>query len=206
VRASAVIDITPELENYTILSYVYSNTNGDVQKLIAALPATTPGCLFCGAAVGQLAAQGSSFYDFRQDVADPTTKLTQAQIINTTTWNASDTLTIKNIASYAQLKNDLKTALFGTNFATPAIPLLGLPSFNYNFANSTPAPGEDTAHESTITEEFRLQGRTQDDRLTWQTGIYLEVARPLSTVGSQSPTVINCTNSALSNARIFWAF
>ena len=206
VRASAVIDITPELENYTILSYVYSSTNGDVQKLIAALPATTPGCLFCGAAVGQLAAQGSSFYDFRQDVADPTTKLTQAQIINTTTWNVSDTLTIKNIASYAQLKNDLKTALFGTNFATPAIPLLGLPSFNYNFANSTPAPGEDTAHESTITEEFRLQGRTQDDRLTWQTGIYLEVARPLSTVGSQSPTVINCTNSAAFQCTDIWGF
>jgi len=205
LRASAVVNITPDLENYTIASFVDSNTNGDVQKMIASLPATTPGCLFCGAAVAQLAAQGADFYDFRQDVANPYTKLTQWQIINTTTWNESDTLTVKNIASYAELKNDLKTALFGTNFATPAIPGF-LPSFNYNFANSTPAPGDDTAHESTLTEELRLEGHTQDDRLNWQTGLYMEIARPLSTVGSQSPTVINCTNSATFQCTDIWGF
>jgi len=205
VRASAVVDITPNLENYTIASYVNSDTNGDVQKLIASKPPSASCPFFCGAAVGQLAAQGSGFYDFQQDVANPNTKLTQWQVINITTWNASDTLTFKNIASYAQLKNDLKTALFGTNFASPAIPGF-LPSFNYNFANSTPAPGEDTVHEATITEEFRLQGHTQDDRLTWQTGIYFEVARPLGTVGSQSPTAINCTDSATFQCTDIWGF
>jgi iron complex outermembrane receptor protein len=166
LRASVVADLTPDLENYTIASFSRSDTNGSVQKLIAAAP-TGLGNF----ALGQLAAQAANhegFYDLRQDLTNPYSKLTQWQIINTTTWNATDTLTVKNIASYAQMKDSLQSALFGTNFASPPIAALGLPSFNFGFANIVPAPGVPTAHESTITEEFRLQGRTNDDR--WNAG------------------------------------
>ena len=38
-RASLVVDITPDLENYTILSNMDSDTNGDLQKLVGCNPA-----------------------------------------------------------------------------------------------------------------------------------------------------------------------
>ncbi len=194
VRASIVADLTPDLENYTIGSFSYSNTHGSVQKLFTAAPSGLGNF-----AVAQLAAQAANhdgFYDLRQDLTDPYSKLKQWQIINTTTWNATDTLTVKNIASYAQIEDTLQSALFGTNFSSPPIPPLGLPSFNFGFASIVPAPGLPTAHESTITEELRLEGRTADERLTWQTGIYMEVSRPLGSAGSQSPVAISCTNSS----------
>jgi iron complex outermembrane recepter protein len=191
VRGSVVVDILPDLENYTIASYSNSDTNGNPQKLIAAVPNGL------GAfAVAQLATQGSGFYDFQQDLSDAYSKLTQWQVINTTTWHATDTLTVKNIASYAQLDDKLNSAIFGTAFQSPPIPPLGLPSYRFVFSNSKPYPGHSTAKESTTTEELQVQGRTPNDFLTWQGGAYLEYAAPLDLVGSQSPVAINCANSA----------
>ena len=193
VRASVVVDVTPDVENYTIASYSNSNTHGDVQKTIVAVPAALGG--FAVAQLADQAAKGEGFYDFRQDISNPLSKLTQWQVINTTTWRASDTLTLKNIASYARLDDKLKSALFGTAFQTPPIAPLGLPSFRLPFSNSVPYPGHSTAKESTTTEELQLQGRTNNDSLVWQTGAYLEYSKPLDLVGSQSPVLASCTNS-----------
>src|SRR3984893_2828488 len=135
MRASIVADLMPDLENYTIASYSRSNTHGDVQKLIAAVPSSLGRF-----ALGQLADQAAhheGFYDLRQDVVEPYSKLTQWQVINTTAWHATDALTVRNIASYAQLDDKLKTALFGTAFASPPIPPLGLPSYLLGCSDST---------------------------------------------------------------------
>ena len=192
VRASMVADILPNLENYMIASYSNSDTNGDVQKTIAAVP-TGLGNF----ALAQLADQATKgFYDLRQDLTDPYSKLTQWQVINTTTWRTTDTLTIKNTASYAQLKDNLNSAIFGTAFATPPVPALGLPSYRLGFSESKPYPGHETADESTTTEEIQLQGSTSNDGVVWQGGAYLEYSHPLDIVGSQSPVVISCANSA----------
>ncbi|HEX8058349.1 MAG TPA: TonB-dependent receptor plug domain-containing protein, partial [Novosphingobium sp.] len=59
-RLSIVANLTPNLENYTIASYSNSKNNGAVQKLIAAEPTQAP---FGGFAAGQLARQGSNFYN-----------------------------------------------------------------------------------------------------------------------------------------------
>jgi iron complex outermembrane receptor protein len=191
-RISVVYDITPDLENYFIGSYLNSNTNGTVQKLIAADPSISLGSF--GAA--QLLSQAKSgFYDLQQDYATAFSKLKQWQIINTTTWRESEHLTVKNIFSYAQLTDDLRSAIFGTNFATPAIPPLGLPSFPFGFTGSVNVPGGHTANQSTLTEELQFQGNALDNKLTWQAGGYMEISNPLSTVGSQSPVVASCTNS-----------
>jgi iron complex outermembrane receptor protein len=193
VRASVVVDVTPDVENYTIASYSNSNTNGDVQKTIAAENFSLGG--FALAQLADQAAKGEGFYDFRQDISDPFSKLTQWQVINTTTWRSSDTLTVKNIVSYARLDDKLKSALFGTAFQTPPIAPLGLPSFRLPFSNSIPYPGHSTAKESTTTEELQFQGRTNNDTLVWQGGAYLEYSKPLDVVGSQSPVLAACTNS-----------
>ena len=47
VRVSLVVDITPQLENYTILSYGDSNTNGDLQKLVGCNPLAGLGYFAC---------------------------------------------------------------------------------------------------------------------------------------------------------------
>jgi iron complex outermembrane receptor protein len=193
MRASIVADLMPDLENYTIASYSRSATHGDVQKLIAAAPSGLGN--FALAQLADQAAHGEGFYDMRQDLAAPYSQLTQWQVINTTTWHASDELTVKNIASYAQLNDKLKTALFGSAFSTPPVPPLGLPSYRFGFSDSNPYPGHSTAQESTTTEELQLQGRTPNDFVVWQGGAYLEYSRPLDIVGSQSPVVVSCTNS-----------
>ena len=49
-------------------------------------------------------ARGDGFYDIENDVPNPFNTLTEWQVINTTTWKASDTLTVKNIVSYGAFK------------------------------------------------------------------------------------------------------
>ncbi len=187
VRFSAVADLAPNLENYIIASYSRSNTNGTIQKLIAADPAEGFGA-FAG---NQLTKQGSGFYDAWQTMENPSSKIEQWQVINTTTWQASDTLTVKNIASYAELRDKLTSALFGTDLNTANI---GLPNGSFGFATVNPVPGGATGSQSTATEELQLQGRAFGDRLTYQTGGYLEVSDPLGLSGSQSPVYGNCTD------------
>jgi iron complex outermembrane recepter protein len=190
-RASLVIDVTPDLENYTIASYLHSDTNGDVQKLVGCNPTLSQANFLGLLACGQLAteqAKGAGFYTVQNTMTDPNTTLNEWQVINTTTWHSSDTLTVKNIASYAQLDEKYRNTLFGTNFfLAPGVPL--------GFTNSTPIPGGYTADESTATEELQFQGRTEDNRITWQAGGYEENVEPLNVSGSQSPVLLDCTDS-----------
>ncbi len=191
-RASLVVDITPDLENYTIGSFLDSDINGDVQSLVACSQTYSLGPFACG----QLAQhKGAGFYSTASDLTNPFTRLQQWQAINTTTWHATDTLTVKNIVSYADLQEKLRTALFGTNFALVFPPFIPPPGIPFVFAQSIPVPGGYTADESTATEELQVQGIAMNNRLKWQAGAYEENVEPLSAVGSQSPVLLNCTNS-----------
>ena len=193
-RASLVIDITPNLENYTIASDTTSDTHGDLQKLVACNPTFSLGPFAC-AQLAEEQAKGAGFYTLQSTIQNPVTHFTQAQAINTTTWQASDDLTIKNIMSYAQLAERLRTSLFGTNFSLIFPPFIPPPGIPFDFAQSDPLPHGYTADESTATEELQFQGRALNDRLHWQGGVYEENVEPLALVGSQSPVLINCINS-----------
>jgi iron complex outermembrane receptor protein len=208
-RLSAVLDVLPNLENYTIFSYSSSHTNGDLGKLIAAGPVPGAAPLFLFSALAQQAVQGSRFYDIQQSFIDPYSRLQQWQAINTTTWKVADNLTVKNIASYAQLRDSLNDGLFGTNFLTPsaaALPPGAAPIFAgvpagvpFLFAGSAPNPGSSTANEHTITEELQFQGTGLDDRLQWQAGGYFETALPRGFVGSLSPVNATCLTTSVVN-------
>ena len=202
VRASLVVDITPDLENYTIGSFMDTDINGDLQKLVGCNPSPTfPGLggflgpFFACPQLAQEQAKGAKFYTLQSTLSNPFTREQQWQINNTTTWHASDTLTIKNIASYAELQEKLKTALFGTDFHLVVPPFIPPPGIPFNFAYSVPLPGGYTANESTATEELQFQGTAMNNRLKWQAGAYEENVEPLSLVGSQSPVLIDCINS-----------
>jgi iron complex outermembrane receptor protein len=214
VRASLVLDLTPNLENYTILTESYSDTNGSVQKMIACNPAgynpvNVPagfgnfiGVLSCGQ-LDAAKARGEGFYDTDAALADPVSRINQWQAINTTTWNVNDALTLKNIASYAQYKDFQRSLLFATNWSTgnlpqpyPEIFFLGVPR---TFSGVYPAPGLYTANQATYTEEFRVEGTAIDRRLNFQAGIYAEWSDPLGLVGNQSNQLASCTDLATLN-------
>ena len=212
VRFSAVVDVTSNIENYTIASYSHSATNGSVQKVIACNPlgfnppnvaagfANFAGVFSCG----QLAAEqarGAGFYDVEAAVPNPESLIQQGQLINTTTWTASDTLKLKNIASYGQFRDLQRSPLFGTNWQLGNLPagysqafFRGIPAV---FTGIFPIPGGDSADQSTYTEELQLQGNSSDNRLTYQVGAYFEWSDPLQVIGNQSSQLATCTDPGI---------
>ena len=214
VRASLVVDLSDNVENYTIASWSKSETNGSAQKLIACNPggynppdpaAGLPnfvGVLSCSQLADE-AARGTDFHDLQTAVDDPVSEIEQWQIINTTTWRATDTLTIKNIASYAEFTDLQRAQLFGTNWRSDTLPMpypfvffRGVPAV---FTGIFPIPGHKSADQSTYTEELQLQGSAAEGRLTYQVGAYLEWSDPLSTVGNQSSQLADCADLATLN-------
>lgn len=241
-RASLVVDLTPDLENYTIASYTRSNTKGEVNGIIAAQPAsdlaipgvgTIPGPVRAPFAyMGQKELEryaGSGFYSFSNNKSNPRTTLDQWQVINTTTWLASDSLTIKNIISYAELKYAIVNPVYGDGFdlsdfnaygqafldisVNPRLMAQGLPRAIFKpFAPGTIQPFTEanprylgrTADQSTFTEEIQFQGTGLANALTWQGGFYFEDSRPLGEVGSISGNLVICREEGLVCANPFF--
>ena len=190
VRASLVVDVTPNIENYTIGSFVRSDTDGSVAKMFACDPTSTFGGGFACPQLAREQQRGAGFYTVQSDLPHPESLLEQSQLINTTSWHATDSMTIKNIASYAVLHDSLRTALFGTDWPLGG----GLPPLV--FSTIEQPLGTWTSSESTASEELQLQGTTLNNRLTYQGGLYVEATNPISYGGSQSPVLISCTNAA----------
>jgi iron complex outermembrane receptor protein len=200
-RLSVLADITPNLENYTIANYSDSYSNGPAPR-IEACYTTGPGLipLVGGMACAQLArqnARGDSLLDVDVGIPDAYVRLLQWGFINTTTWKESDTLTVKNIASYTEFREHSSFSLFGDNFTVPGttIPL--------QLVWLQPGLGDgNNAGSDNITEELRFQGMAADNRLTWQAGGYYEHSFPndWSTTNTGSfasciePSNLNCTN------------
>jgi len=193
-RASAVLTPWEPLENYSLFTYLSSENNGGVQQLFACnstgqvmLPILLPFC------EQQLAHPSGSFYDVASVFPNPKSEIHQWQTINTTTWKATDYVTIKNIFSVAHLDTTLNSALFGTNFqaptATGTIPLF--------FSNAGTVPGIPTTSQNSSVEEVRALGHAFDDRLEWQGGLYYEKSNPDGLSGSQSANYISCDLSTL---------
>jgi len=195
-RLSVVADITPDLENYTIFSYSKSDTNGDVPKILVCDP-DHPFALF---ACGQLArqeARGDGFWDVESNLPNPVQKIEQWQVINTTTWQASDTLTVKNIASYAEYTEDSTWNLWGDNFLYPD-PFPPFPPLAGTFSNTginlhKGAKGHST-DQWTFTDELQFQGELAEGKLNWQAGAYLEISKPLGWNSQLVDIFATCTD------------
>jgi iron complex outermembrane receptor protein len=212
LRASLVADVTSNIENYTIFSGTYSDSAGEPMKLVGASPTTPIGYL----AALQLANSSSNFYSVANDFAGADSRLSQEQLINTTSWKPNDQLTAKNIISYAQLTYDLNGPVGGVNFNLANLnPLLpGIPGVPAGFAfppntpvsyvSSIPVPGGHTSNQSTFTEEPRLEGSSLNDKMTWQTGLYLELSDPIGLSGSLADNLIDCPGHGLTCANPFF--
>src|SRR3984957_2825426 len=108
-----VVDITRNLENYTVGAYNLSVNNGLLPQAFACNTAggpASPGGSLCPATLAALAGHGD--YAVANNFSGASSYLKQIQVINTTTWRPSDTLTVKNIANYGDLVNRLESGLF----------------------------------------------------------------------------------------------
>ncbi len=200
-RASLAIDLAPNLENYTIVTYSRSNSHGMAQKIVVADGGfSTCGGPSSGAALAPLfasfacaqilrqQARGDGFYDVENNNQDPHLLLKQLQLINTTTWAVSDTMTIKNIASYQTFKQGQSINLNADNFSLGGQPLGVIDLYQdparYNIA------------QWTGTEELQLQGRTTDDSLVYQVGAYYEQSGPIGGYGGTLASIfMSCTDT-----------
>jgi iron complex outermembrane receptor protein len=203
-RLSIVGDLTPDLENYTIFSYSKSDTHGDQVRLSicdtrnpATLgPADPPISPLAGLACYQIAraqARGDGFWDVENNNPNPREFLKQWQVINTTTWKASDTLTIKNIVSYTEFFESANFSLWGDNYILPpGIPGAGL--LATKTINLLPGFYKWTTAQANLTEELQFQGRTSDGRLNWQAGAYLAHSDPLGWNSQLVENFISCTD------------
>ena len=176
VRASMVIDVTPDLENYTIFTYANSDTNGYLGKYAYCNRGTIAGsdgnvgtALVSRAAncaeFDRQAAEGYGFYDVTNNNTDPFIRSSTWQVINTTTWKASESITVRNIFSYGVSKESYSFNLQGDNIARP-------------FVITNPGPDEGQGHQWTLSEELQLLGEAADGKLIWQLGGYLEHSEP----------------------------
>jgi iron complex outermembrane receptor protein len=192
-RASLLVNLTPDLENYTIASFSRSSTNGPVPGMITCNPAAAPfGILACGTIDRQ---KNDGFYAVQSGVEDSYSIATQRQIINTTTWQMTDDIRLRNIVSYAQATNSQQSEVLGTHFILPASfgPIAGTP---LTFTRQVPWAGNGrTNDQETMTEELQFQGTSLGGRLDWQAGAYYEESNPLSMTGTQSPFFLNCPDA-----------
>jgi iron complex outermembrane receptor protein len=199
-RASLVVNLTPALENYTIASYSDSNENGIIAKVVACGTNTaSPFVLLCQQQMARQANDG--FYTVQNAVANPTSESSQWQIINTTTWDASDSVRVKNIASYGELTSRVSSSLQGADYVIPSqlgpLNTSAIAGSVLTYNASLFYPGGETALQANFVEELQLQGNLGGDQLIWQGGVYFEDSKPLSHhTGTSNTNFVVCGDIA----------
>ena len=222
-RASMVAELSPDLENYTIFSYNKSKsagtmpaikrcfTAGGVTEVSPVTAGSTSTVTSSGMASGTYACQqiareaASGFWTVENSVADAKSEQEQWQVINTTTWHVSDTLTIKNNFAYAEFRSATNMDLYGTYFPLVAPSAVTSTSqiLSYVPLHGEPSSGLTNA-QSSLVEELQLQGRSSNDKFNWQAGLYYEMNKPIKPTGVQNPqwtpcadiNTLNCTPAA----------
>jgi iron complex outermembrane receptor protein len=183
-RASLTIDVTPEIENYTVGTFMYTNHLPQAFQTIAGNPAAPGFGPFLGVQA-QLSAARLEANPGRWDVdvalENPKAMTRQWQVINTTSWQISDSLKVRNIASYSEIKQDLRSNIFGSNFT------LG-PGTQLYTSLAFVQRGFDLNNQNNITEELQLQGNAFDSKLNWQAGLYYEKSSPGKLTGTAGPS------------------
>lgn len=184
LRGSLVLDLTPDLENYTIVSYLNSDHIGTQPQLYRGNPNTTFGAL-AAPQIARLAANGEP-YQVEQTLNNPRSVTKQFQAINITKWTVSDNLTIKNILSYGTFKQGLRQSVFGFNFPRTVVP--GIVS-NFPSPQAFNVAGTYGNDQKSFVEEFQVQGKGLDGKLDFQGGLYYEHSTPGGPTSSASIAV-----------------
>lgn len=167
IRFSLTLRPTDRLENRLILGYTDTDTNGAGTVItninptgIAARSFPTLPAVFAA----QLA-RGPRRVDY---LNPPFFKAKQVQVTNTTTYEATDELTVKNIFGYRDYRARVAADVVG---ALPVIQIL--PGREYTATFGYPST-------TSYTDELQLQGKTGDGRLTWILGGFYGRSDPVN--------------------------
>jgi len=188
------------VENYLLGYYSHSDDNGTgnvveginsegFNRAILAIagapplplvpPQAQPGCLYFNANSGSMdcgqdivAAQRARGNRHVQLGADPVDVLSTGGISDTFSWELSDDLTLRNIASWSFIEHQFRWDFDGSS--------AGLNDIRN-------ADGENQSDTETWTEELQLQGKALDARLVYVVGGYYERSKPR---GPQSQTAV----------------
>jgi iron complex outermembrane receptor protein len=106
----------------------------------------------------------------------PTAILKQLNIVNTTSWDINDNLTLKNIIGYASIFNYTRADIGGLGFGLLQGPIPG---------GYLDQPGEPTLQYN---EELQLQGNFFDNKLTVQAGFFNQWGGSPSGAGGSTPS------------------
>jgi len=190
-RLSAVLDITPNLQTYAVGSYTLSMNNGPMPQMFACNPTSELGA-FCAP---QLAKQQSAgAYAVQNALPDAQSYVRQFQVIDTTTWQATDNLTVKNIFNYGQLRTAQTFEVFGTDFSIPAV-VPGIGGITFSLTDQHPPPNGSNTDQYTFSDELQFHGTALADQLTWQGGGYIQRSAPIGGfTASLSQNGIYCSN------------
>ena len=209
-RLSFLAPLTSNLENYTVFTYSRSRTTGTLARVTdclasAVLSNIRAGQLSCDQ-VARLNATGN-FYAVESATPNPLSYARQWQFINTTTWDVSDSIRIKNIVSYGELANKLRADAQGASWVIRADdPVAGTNGTNGNFTGLRlgfalvgPSNGVDNNNQATFTEELQIQGNMMDGRLQWILGGYYEKSFNVGApTGSFTSVFAACTGQTIS--------
>jgi iron complex outermembrane receptor protein len=215
-RLSVVGDLTPNLESYLVATYSHSKNNGVIPTTTQCFPrvlatSAVGGLPFGDACVAQRAREapyGPWTVENRLPISQ--SKQEQWQIIHALTWQASDSLTIKNIMSYGEFRSTTNLDLYGNYFVvnynpaavspTPRVtvgPASGVTSGNqvtgFAFTSANPFNG-DTNAQSSFVEELRFQYHPDGGKLMLQGGLYAEINNPIGPSGVQTATLAACAD------------
>ena len=198
LRFSAVADLSPDVENYTIVNYSQSKSTGNPPKILD--------CYNLVACQQKIYGDQTGFWTVFNTLPDAGSKSTTWQIINQTKWQVNDNLTLKNIFSYGEYIGDLNIDLFGQYGLVPSTLAYGTET---NASQVKPfnvthmLPGQHTNAQSSLVEEIQLQGQSSDGVLTYQAGLYLESNNPIGLSGIQSTTFTPCVDINTMNCTPF---
>jgi iron complex outermembrane recepter protein len=223
-RLGVLWDISDKIENYTVLNYVDSKSNGYVMSLLDCNPDPTAQFYLitgrgCEQDLAEREAQGQNgFYDVASSAKTPLSIIKEKRLINTTTWNAFENVSFKNILAYGHLETVNSSDVWGMNFKetsltgidlSPLQSVLGLlgdvvgnlpalsPNRKFAMGGSILKPGTPTASQITWVEELRAEGIAFDGKMVWQTGLYYEDSRPDRVSGGTTATLVYCDLSTL---------
>jgi len=188
-RLSIVGQLSDRLENYFIATYSKYDTHGPLGK--AAICNRTGGGTGIDGNVSSAtrlancakvdAAATYGFYQAENSNPDPFVRGRIWQLINTTTFQATDNLTIKNIVSYGEARESYSVNVTGDNVANP-------------FVTTYPGPDKPQGNQYSFTEELQFQGSAADDRLVWQAGFYMEHSNPVGSQEQWTSTSARCSD------------
>jgi iron complex outermembrane receptor protein len=204
-RAGLSIDFTPDLENYTLFHYSNSFGKNYGARIVACNPqgGLSGGGIFTALPacdqINRQNARGDGALDVDINNPNPYMHIKQWQLINTTTWKATDNLTIKNIASMSEYRERGTFSLNGDNFTSHFDPrvanFLPFPHANgvpFDYILLNPQPTDSQAGQRTFTEELQFQGH--NGKLEWQAGGYMEISRPIGYNVGYTGILLNCTD------------